>query len=382
MYFGEHSIRFYPDESRVGTFPFDSKENQDDCPDTWDRWHLIPTGKVIFQPPEHKQNLLEIPGRHGLVNVNKYTFGRPVFGARTGDIEFILDPDYIEDWPAIYSDMLRYFHGQERCAVLRDDRYFFYKGFFDVSDLTPDESWDTVKLTYTLDPFKYERWTSVEPWFWDDFDFRQGVIRNTQDITVTTVGTNSHAMIFPAIQMPVALAFKRSRLDEELPAIISGQNGLQAFCSSLPSDETEAKLANFDDISAELTSRIASYFTGQRSKDNGYRNDPLDGSANMLLSAIAEVKRLCDNNAPDDDIKIAVDEMQNSAYPVPTAAIGGLLQASTSQGGIWYNVYYDDYTPVPELTLMGEGYPKQEAMLYFKGSGTKYISIRLRGGTL
>lgn len=231
MYFGEHSIRFYPDESRVGTFLFDSPDNPEDCPDTWERWHLIPTGKAIFQPPEHKQNLLEIPGRHGLVNVNKYTFGRPVYGARTGDIEFVLDPDYIDDWPAIYSDMMRYLHGQERFAVLRDDRYYYYKGFFDVSDLEPGEFGDTVKLTYTLDPFKYERWASDEEQLWDDFDFRQGTLRDYSRVQVAH--ENEAFMTLPIMtpytfSMPVTPAFFAANYDSVIVLLtMNGSNPLK-----------------------------------------------------------------------------------------------------------------------------------------------------------
>lgn len=187
MYYGAHSIRFYPNESWVGEFTFAEATALDFCPDTWKTWHLIPIEKVIFKPPEVEDGMLKIPGRNGLVNVNKYTTGKSVFGARIGTIDFAVDPDYIEDWPAIYSDILRYFHGKERCAVLRDDRYYYYKGWFTVSDLQPGETWDTVTLSYQLEPFKYERWASDEQmWYWDDFDFRQGTIREYWDVAVET----------------------------------------------------------------------------------------------------------------------------------------------------------------------------------------------------
>lgn len=377
MYFGEHSIRFYPDESGIGRYLFNSKDNPEDCPDTWERWHLIPTGKVIFQPPEHKQNLLEIPGRHGLVDVNKYTFGMPVYGARTGDIEFILDPDYIEDWPAIYSDMLRYFHGQERCAVLRDDRYFYYKGFFDVSELTPDESWDTVKLTYTLDPFKYERWIGGDgkhPWLWDDFDLRQGVIRYYDDIVVD----GDRALSIPMLQISSAPMFKRALTDESLPQII---DDIIAFCNGLPKNPTSAKAADFEALKNGVETLLSDY-----TDHTGYENIMFKNASDTLLSAITAVETMCEDAEPDDLITIGISEMLACTVKYPDAASCGLVQASVNPNGPWYNVYYENFgseelgTAVPELVLLGEGDLVKQATLYFRGNGS--VKIQLRGGTL
>lgn len=185
MYDGEHSIRFFDSEDAAGSWTFDDPAIPAEHPHTWKTWHLIPTGKPVVKPPENDMNMLKIPGRHGLINPNKYTFGRPVFGNRTGSIEFILDPDYIWNWPVIYSEILTYFHGQERLMVLRDDRFYYYKGWFTVSDLEPGEYFDTVTLDYSLEPFKYERFTSGDPpQLWDDFNFLTGVLRDYRSIKV------------------------------------------------------------------------------------------------------------------------------------------------------------------------------------------------------
>lgn len=188
MYDGEHSIRFFDSEYAAGSWTFDDPKIPAEHPHTWKTWHLIPTGKPVVKPPENDMNMLKIPGRHGLINPNKYTFGRPVFGNRTGSIEFILDPDYIWNWPVIYSEILTYFHGQERLMVLRDDRFYYYKGWFTVSDLEPGEFFDTVTLDYSLEPFKYERFTSGDPpQLWDDFNFLTGVLRDYRSVKVSGV---------------------------------------------------------------------------------------------------------------------------------------------------------------------------------------------------
>lgn len=379
MYFGEHSIRFYPDESRVGANLFKSENNPLDCPDTWERWHLIPTGKVIIQPPEYKQNLLEIPGRNGPVDVNKYTFGRPVYGARTGDIEFILDPDYIEDWPDIYSDMMRYFQGQERCAVLQDDRYYYYKGLFSVSELTPDESWDTVKLNYTLEPFKYERWTSAEPWLWDDFDFRQGVIRAYRDIDLNTLYPHAiepHGILtIPMMAVPSTPEFMETNSgDSDYPAVVSG---VIAACDALP-DEEEAVSANFTTLKANLLTAKDTYL------NNRFENPPLSTAVSMLAEVLDYLDTL-KTSGDTEGIESTLPIMRACADDVRKHAIAGIAQGSVD-GENWYNIYYENSGPeagwvsVPELTLRGNEYPAYTAYLYLRGTG--HVSIRLRGGTL
>ena len=163
---GAHSVRFYPAEMEakrdgqddIGSHLFSDDNNLVACPDTWRTWHLIPTGKCVFEPPKPKESPLDIPGRHGELELNRYIHGHPVFGNRTGSLEFILDPDYTGSWASLYRRIVSYFQGKERLAVLSDDRAFFYKGRFHVSDIKPGEYWDTLRIDYNLDPFKYDRW--------------------------------------------------------------------------------------------------------------------------------------------------------------------------------------------------------------------------------
>jgi hypothetical protein len=390
MYFGEHSIRFYPDENYVGNFPFDSEANPEDCPDTWERWHLVPTGKVIFQPPEYKQNLLEIPGRNGPVDVNKYTFGRPVYGARTGDIEFILDPDYIDDWPDIYSDMMRYFQGQERCAVLRDDRYFYYKGFFSVSELTPDESWDTVKLNYTLEPFKCERWTrgSVPTsWMLAGFDFEPGVIWGPEDINVETSSDGIQALDILSPDLSGVPCFKRAA-GSSYPAVVDAFDTLLSNIPTVSDDATAQEVLEqitsekITSLRNELSAAKVSYYNA------GYPdNTPLNKAVSDLDLKFRQVAWHLAQETPNTyAIKHIISEAYDYAQTdVRMAAIEGLVRASLD-GEQWYNVcsVYEKPgnpgTKMPELALAGKENFWRTPTLYLRGKGD--ITIQLRGGTL
>jgi len=214
MYFGGHSIRFYPNEDHVGKYLFDSEKELDICPDTWKTWKLIPNEKPIFASPEFDDELLQIPGRHGLVRLTKGGIGHTVYGNIKGSIDFTPDPDEITHFPGLYSDICRYLHGKERLAVLRDDRYFFYKGLFRVKSITPDKYYDKISIEYSLEPFKYERWDGSgrleDDWRWNDFDFECGIARdratgNEQSYTVVLEAEESRTVsILPRdIRMPL-----------------------------------------------------------------------------------------------------------------------------------------------------------------------------------
>jgi len=92
IYYGEHSIRFFASEALVEKYPFDFAAHHrklvrardtetddaekaklsdeitdmlrafDTCPDTWERWHLIPKTKPVFQPPDTDDSFITIPG--------------------------------------------------------------------------------------------------------------------------------------------------------------------------------------------------------------------------------------------------------------------------------------------------------------------------------
>ena len=199
IYYGEHSIRFFPTEKNVEEYSFagfnaSGEHCSENCPDTWERWHLIPKAKPVFAPPGTEDSFITVPGRHGHINLTRYTFGKPVYKQRSGSITFLIDPDYIKHRATIHSEMTEYFQGQERLAVLRDDRFYYYMGTFTVQKIDPDKIGDEITLEYDLYPYKFERWAGG-PWFWDDLDFETGVIRDYVEETLEANAYQSDTVI-------------------------------------------------------------------------------------------------------------------------------------------------------------------------------------------
>lgn len=150
---------------------------------TWDDWHLIPTTRPVFNPPELKSNYVEIPGMNGTLDLTEALTGRPTYNNREGSMEFVVVNDYLP-WDVAYSNIMTYLHGKRIQATLEDDRYFYYEGRFTVNEWKSDKNYSLITIDYNVHPYKKEINDSSDLWLWDPFDFYEGVIRNYVDLKV------------------------------------------------------------------------------------------------------------------------------------------------------------------------------------------------------
>ena len=149
---------------------------------SWDDWHLIPSTRPVFNPPNVKTQYVDIPGGNGSLDLTEALTGYPTYENRTGSIEFYVANGY-EDWDILYSKIMNYLHGKELRAYLEDDRSFVYVGRFEVNQWKSDKWWSTITIDYNVYPFKKEQ-TGFDDWLWDPFDFENDIIRNYSDIVV------------------------------------------------------------------------------------------------------------------------------------------------------------------------------------------------------
>ena len=120
---------------------------------TWDDWHLVPSSRPVFNPPDLKQKTLEIPGGDGFIDLSESLTGYPVYENREGSLEFIVMNDYWE-WQEAYSTILDYIHGRKMKAVLEDDPNYYYEGRFTVNEWRSEEKYSTITIDYSLAPYK------------------------------------------------------------------------------------------------------------------------------------------------------------------------------------------------------------------------------------
>lgn len=138
---------------------------------TWSSWHLIPTTRPSVAPPSFSPKMIDIPGREdGPIDASEYLTGSPSYGSRTGSWEFYVDNDH-ENWVSIYQNMLYYLHGKRMNCMLDDDRGYYYKGRFTVTQYNSDKSNSRIQIGYTLEPYKYFASGEAGDFLWDPFNF-------------------------------------------------------------------------------------------------------------------------------------------------------------------------------------------------------------------
>lgn len=179
-YNGDHSITF-------------GKKN------TWKDWKLIPAQRPSFAPPLPKNNFMKIPGGNGIIDLSESLTGYPIYQDRTGSWEFIVS-DQVTPWQDIYSEIMNYLQGKRFNAVLEDDKYFHYEGRFWVNEERSDPEASKIVIEYDVYPYKREPTSSIEPWLWDPFDFKYGVIRDSGSLKVN----GSLSVVIPITEEPVS----------------------------------------------------------------------------------------------------------------------------------------------------------------------------------
>ena len=181
-----HAIDFFFND------PIDS-ESEERHINTWDDWHIVASSRPSINLPEYKQNLIEITGMSGSIDISNVLTGYPLYGNREGSIEFIILNQYnrpdAEHWVEVYHKISKFLHGRRLKMVLTDDEpNFYYTGLFTVSDFQSGENNSTITINYILDPYKWARRKSNEQWIWDPFDLDYGIIVNQMYTNIVTKG--------------------------------------------------------------------------------------------------------------------------------------------------------------------------------------------------
>ena len=168
-YNGEHSVKF--GDSHQG------------YKDSWTDWHLIPTSKPVIAPPTVKTKQVDIPGVYCVIDLTTVLTGYPIYGNRTGSLEFILAPGF-ESWESVKTKVMEYLGGRSMTMILSDEKYYYYIGTFAVGNLKADARNYGITINYDLYPFKRSLYASDDPWLWDPFNFETGIIYDFSSLNV------------------------------------------------------------------------------------------------------------------------------------------------------------------------------------------------------
>lgn len=160
MYDGTHSITF-----GSGTF---SERGKLTGKNTWKDWWLIPDDRPDAAEPGVITKMIEVPGRHGTLDLTDWMTGGPVYQDRSGSWKFTVDNDR-PSWVQVKEDLMEYLHGKRMKCVLEDDPNYYYEGRFRVK-WNSGQNYSKVTIDYVLSPYK-KHWNPQGDWLWDPFNF-------------------------------------------------------------------------------------------------------------------------------------------------------------------------------------------------------------------
>lgn len=170
----EHSVYFgdSTEGSMIHTYGDHTKKGLAKGVNTWEDWHLIPASRPEIAPPEVYTNYVDLPGRHGKLDLSEYLTGKPIYKNRSGTMEFYAANGY-HFWAETYNQMCNLLHGRKLFMVLYDEPEYFYTGRFRVQKWNSDGStnWSSIAIDYELDPFKFILPRNSLDQYWDRFLF-------------------------------------------------------------------------------------------------------------------------------------------------------------------------------------------------------------------
>lgn len=152
---------------------------------TWRDWGLKLVS-VYIPMPEPKTQLVDIPGGDGSIDLTEIG-GRPAYNDRDGiELVFDLMDESYSEWLLRYSEFAREIHGKKVKMVLDDEPDHYYMVRLSLDSQKTNPVFSEVVLSGTAEPFKYDLLSSGEPWRWDPFSFRTGVIRTIEEQVISS----------------------------------------------------------------------------------------------------------------------------------------------------------------------------------------------------
>ena len=184
----KHSNFTHEDLSTVGNYDSDSSikitERHHVDKNTWENWGLVPESRPTLSLPSQKTKIAESNMTNGIFDMSWKSPKYPLFGNREGSFTFIYNPIYqqgfnkYKPWLVLYSEICEFLHGKQLRMVLEDDPEYYYEGRFWVGEWTSnnDGSGSTVTINYSVFPYKISILSSLNEWYWDPFNFYNGII--------------------------------------------------------------------------------------------------------------------------------------------------------------------------------------------------------------
>lgn len=133
----------------IGKVFFDGK-------DTYTEYGLLLASKSISLP-EVRTNMIDVPGRDGLLDASEVLTGEVTYKNRTITLKLTgVDMVSGKTWPATISDFCNKVHGKRVKITFPEDTAHFYSGRCSVGQVELVKMMQTIPVTVDCDPWKYK----------------------------------------------------------------------------------------------------------------------------------------------------------------------------------------------------------------------------------
>ena len=133
----------------IGKVFFDGK-------DTYTEYGLLLASKSISLP-EVRTNMIDVPGRDGLLDASEVLTGEVTYKNRTITLKLTgVDTVTGKKWPATISDFCNKVHGKRVKVTFPEDTTHYYSGRCSVGKVGLVKMMQTIPVTVDCDPWKYK----------------------------------------------------------------------------------------------------------------------------------------------------------------------------------------------------------------------------------
>ena len=127
-----------------------------DGKDTYTEYGLLLASKSISLP-EVRTNMIDVPGRDGLLDASEVLTGEVTYKNRTITLKLTgVDTVSGKKWPATISDFCNKVHGKRVKVTFPEDTTHYYSGRCSVGEVVLVKMMQTIPVTVDCDPWKYK----------------------------------------------------------------------------------------------------------------------------------------------------------------------------------------------------------------------------------
>lgn len=145
--------------------------------------------------PEVEIYQVNVPGRHGMLDLSEVLAGHPVYKNRTLTAVFVANISMV-DWHTLYSKIVTAIHGQTMQIVLDTDPVHYWIGRCSVSSEMADAVHCVVTITANVQPFQIGY--QVRGFLWDFTNFGENFLPEPIVIDINNKSVELNNLHFPS----------------------------------------------------------------------------------------------------------------------------------------------------------------------------------------